>query len=81
MFFETFNQYRESRSISNESDIELTHDNLEKKEIVEIVIASKRIKFDRRETRANQIFDDSFIASNSANVVSLINHHVRVRDF
>jgi hypothetical protein len=33
MFFEAFNQYRESRSISNESDIELTHDNLRKKEL------------------------------------------------
>ncbi len=33
MTFEAFNQYRESRSISNESDIKLTHDNLKKKEL------------------------------------------------
>jgi hypothetical protein len=32
MTFETFNQHRENRSISNENDIELTHDNLKKKE-------------------------------------------------
>ncbi len=53
MIFEVFNQYRESRSISNESDIELTHDNLKKKKTVEIVIASKRDKFDRKKTRTN----------------------------
>jgi hypothetical protein len=31
--FEIFNQYRENRSISNESDIELTHDNLKKRKL------------------------------------------------
>jgi hypothetical protein len=81
MIFGTFNQYRENRSISNESDIKLTHDNLKKKRIVEIVIASKRNKFDRSEIRTDQIFDDDCIVTNFANIISLIDHYVRVKNF
>ncbi len=81
MIFGTFNQYRENRSISNESDIKLTHDNLKKKRIVEIVIASKRNKFDRSEIRTDQIFDDDCIVTNFANIISLIDRYVRVKNF
>ncbi len=80
MIFKAFNQYRESRSISNENNIKLTHDNLKKKRTVEIVIASKRNKFDREKARADQIFDDDCIVTNFANVTSLIDHYVRVRN-
>jgi hypothetical protein len=41
MIFEAFNQYRESRSISNKSDIKLTHDNLKKKELSRLLSHQK----------------------------------------
>jgi hypothetical protein len=76
MFFETFNQYRENRSISNENDI-----NLAKKKLSKSSSHQKKNNICFEWTRADQIFDDDDVFTSFADVASLINHHVLVWDF
>ncbi len=52
-----------------------------KKKNVEINISRKKSSVYHEEDRTTQILDDNFIVTNVADVVSLIDHHVRFWDF
>ncbi len=80
MFFEIFNQYQENRSIFDENDANLTQEVLAKRELLKSTLREKNSVCHEKD-RIIQILDDDFISANLANVVSLIDHHVRVKDF
>ncbi len=81
MSFEAFNQYREIRLISNESDASLTQKASAKREIIENDIFRKRDSVCHEEDCAILILRDDVVSTSVANVTLLIDHYARVKDF